>query len=151
MTAGRKRGTGARITQRASCACAGRRCRKITGCEDKKALESAIKKKQKRLLNLFKGIEKTKQKLVLGLIERAAFMRVQLDELEDDLNTYGWTEWFSQGDQEPYKRKRPEAEVYNQTNGNYQKIIRQLTDLLPKSVEAPPDDGFDSFVTSRET
>lgn len=102
-------------------------------------------------MKLFSGIEETKQKLVLGLIERAAFMRVQLDELEDDLNTYGWTEWFSQGDQEPYKRKRPEAEVYNQTNGNYQKIIRQLTDLLPKSVEAPSDDGFDSFVTSRET
>ena len=102
-------------------------------------------------MKLFSGIEETKKKLVLGLIECAAFMRVQLDELEDDLNTYGWTEWFSQGDQKPYKRKRPEAEVYNQTNGNYQKIIRQLTDLLPKSVEAPSDDGFDSFVTSRET
>ena len=117
----------------------------------KKALESAIKKEQRRLLKLFKGIEETKRSLVLGLVERAAFMRVQLDALEDDLNTYGWTEWFSQGDQEPYKRKRPEAEVYNQTNGNYQKIIRQLTDLLPKSDAVPPDDGFDSFVTSRET
>ena len=79
------------------------------------------------------------------------FLRGMLfdDELEDDLNTYGWTEWFSQGDQEPYKRKRPEAEVYNQTGGNYQKIIRQLTDLLPKSVDVPPDDGFEAFVTSR--
>lgn len=102
-------------------------------------------------MKLFKGIEETKRSLVLGLVERAAFMRVQLDELEADLNANGWTELFSQGDQKPYTRKRPEAEVYNQTNGNYQKIIRQLTDLLPKSVEAPPDDGFDSFVTSRET
>lgn len=102
-------------------------------------------------MKLFSGIEETKQKLVLGLIERAAFMRVQLDELEADLNANGWTELFSQGDQKPYTRKRPEAEVYNQTNGNYQKIIRQLTDLLPKSVELVSDDGFDSFVTSRET
>lgn len=123
----------------------------MAGCEDKKALERKIKKEQKRLLELFQDIEPTKKELVLGLIERAAFIRVQLDELEDDLNTYGWTEWFSQGDQEPYKRKRPEAEVYNQTGGNYQKIIRQLTDLLPKSVDVPPDDGFEAFVTSRET
>jgi len=35
-------------------------------------------------------------------------------------------------------------------NTSYQKIIKQLTDLLPKDEPKPEDDGFDAFVGGRE-
>ena len=77
-------------------------------------------------------------------------MRVSLRELEDDLNLRGFTEKFSQGDQTPYDRKRPSAELYNQLNTGYQKIIKQLTDLLPKEAVKSVSDGFDDFISGRE-
>lgn len=122
------------------------------GVEDREAREKRIKTEVKRLAAQFKDIDAKKKRITAGLIERAAFMRVALEELETDLNTFGFWEWFSQGDQEPYQRKRPCAEIYNQTNKNYQSIIKQLTDLLPRDdVKArPEDDGFDSFVNSRD-
>ena len=48
--------------------------------------------------------------------------------------------------QAPYMRERPEAKVYATMNSNYQKIIKQLTDLLPKEeAEKKGGDDFENF------
>ena len=105
--------------------------------------EERIEKEEKRLRGLFVEMEETRKKTVLGLIRRAAFMRISLEDLEDDINENGFAEEFSQGNQEPYMRERPVAKVYNALNGGYQKIMKQLTDLLPK--EDRMDKGGDAF------
>lgn len=113
--------------------------------------EELIAKEAARLTRLLSGIDPKKKNTVKGLIDRAAFMRVHLSEMETDLDQNGFTEWFSQGDQEPYQRRRPMADLYNTMNSSYQKIIKQLTDLLPKDVQKQEvKDGFDDFVNGRE-
>jgi len=114
--------------------------------------EKRIKKEKNRLNKIYKNIETKRKDTVKGLIERCAFMRVSLEDLEENLNKYGFTEKFSQGNQDPYDRKRPVAEMYNSMNANYQKAIKQLTDLLPKedTKAAGSDDGFEDFVNGRE-
>ena len=106
-----------------------------------------IGRERRRLTGLFRAVEERKKKTVLGLIDRAAFLRVTLDELEADLQENGTTEQFSQGNQEPYARERPESRIYASMNANYQKIIKQLTDLLPKDESGPKQEGdaFDAF------
>jgi len=114
--------------------------------EDKAKKEKSIKKEVLRLRKIYACIEERRQKTIEGLIQRAAFMRVTLEDLEEDINVYGVTEWFSQGDQEPYQRERPTARVYNSMNTSYQKITKQLTDLLPKEEPKPKGgDEFESF------
>ena len=107
---------------------------------------------ERRLNKIFKDIDEKRKATTRGLIQRAAFMRVSLEDLESDLNENGFTEEFSQGDQEPYQRERPATKVYNTMNASYQKIIRQLTDLLPKVDQsatpkqtAEAGDEFDQF------
>lgn len=111
--------------------------------------EKRIDAERKRLNTLFKNIDKRKRNVVQGLIERAAFMRVSLADLEEDINENGFVEQFSQGNQEPYERKRPAADQYNTMSTNYSKVIKQLSDLLPKEVGGISDDGFESFVNGR--
>lgn len=78
-------------------------------------------------------------------------MRVTLEDMEIDLDTNGFYELFSQSEnQEPYERERPVARQYQTMNKNYQSIIKQLADLLPKEVSKEEDDGFESFVMSRD-
>ena len=99
-----------------------------------------------------KSTEKRKD-LAEGLIENAAFTRIRLKELQADIAIYGLTELFSQSEnQEPYSRKRPEADLYNTMLGNYLKYIKQLNDMLPKDVDAKEitTDGFDIFVDGRD-
>lgn len=124
----------------------------ITLAELKEQRVRAIKKEKSRLAKQFREIDKKSRAVVDGLIEQAAFLRVQLQELADDINQNGATELFAQGkDQEPYERQRPAANVYNSMNANYQKIIKQLNELLPKPVKnTEVKDGFRDFVNGRD-
>ena len=117
----------------------------------RKTKEERIRGEKNRLTKLFKELPEKKKKLAIGLIERAAFMRVELEDLEEDLKENGWTEPFQQSEKmEPYDRARPQGQTYNTMNTSYQKIMRQLHDMLPVEAAKPKDDGFDAFVTGRD-
>ena len=119
----------------------------------KKSKKNRIKAERDRLEGLYGAMEPSRKALADGLMEAAAFMRVELQDLAEDLQANGWTEMFSQGKQEPYARARPQGQAYNSTNSNYQKIIKQLDAMLPKQdavAQGDPDDGFDAFVLGRD-
>ena len=117
----------------------------------KKTKKSRVSAEKKRLDTLYAELPENKKRLAAGLIERAAFMRVELEELEQFLTENGWTELFSQGNQEPYDRARPQGQTYQTMNGNYLKIIKQLDALLPKVEDSGSgDDGFEAFVHERD-
>lgn len=114
--------------------------------------EARIKKEQSRIKRFCKNVDSKKKGTVEGLIQRAAYLRITLEDFEKDLDENGFVEMFRQGEnQEPYERKRPVADLYNTMNTSYQKAIKQLTDLIPKE-EKPVADGddFDNFVEDRE-
>ncbi|MBS6444545.1 MAG: hypothetical protein KH373_01925 [Ruminococcus sp.] len=118
-------------------------------------IDRRIKKEETKLKKIFKdkGIDVSKNSAIQSLISRASFMKVSLENLEQDLKENGWTELFQQGkDQKPYERQRPTATTYTSLNTNYQKIIKQLTDLLPKSKSNIENqtDTFEEFVYSRD-
>jgi len=107
--------------------------------------------KEKRRLNLiYKNVPKANKSIIEGLIQRAAYMRVTLEWMEVDLDEKGYVEMFSQSEKtDKYERERPIARLYNTMNKNYQCIIKQLSDLVPKAEVKIKDDCFDGFVNSR--
>ena len=113
--------------------------------------DERISKEEKRLRRIYKNIGKDQKAIIDGLIQRAAYMRITLEEWEKDIDENGYIEMFTQSEKtDPYERERPVARLYNTMNKNYQSIIKQLTDLVPK--EEPKkneDDGFDEFVNSK--
>ena len=118
-----------------------------------KKKQREIKKEIKRLEEIYKDIDVKRKDLLPGLIENAAFTRITLKYLAEDLKENGTTEMFSQSEnQTPYSRRRPEADLYNTMTGNYLKFIKQLDDMLPKAVEKPTEkiDFLDDFINSRD-
>ena len=92
-----------------------------------------VKKEYDRLKELFKDLPTDTLKVVDGLIVQAARARVNLDDNWEDICENGDYELFTQSDKtEPYERERPVARLYNTRDQSYQRIIRQLTDLLPE-------------------
>lgn len=114
--------------------------------------ETRINKEERRLRKIYKELQKDKLAVVDGLIRRAAYMRITLEDMEIDLDLNGFNELFTQSEKtEPYERERPVARQYQQMNKNYQAICKQLSDLLPKDeIKKTEDDGFDSFVSDRD-
>lgn len=114
--------------------------------EDRDAL---VKKEKNRLNRLFKEIPEKKKKAVEGLVIQAARLRVLLDEMWIDISENGDYELFSQSEnQVPYERERPIAKLYNARDASYQRVMKQLTDLIevaPSNNGKPPParDGSD--------
>jgi len=105
--------------------------------------EDRIKKEFARLRRLLKNVPKDKLSAATGIIQRAAFMAITLEDLEADINENGTVESFMQGDYE-YDRQRPAAQLYNTTVKNYTATCKQLTDLIPAG-GAPPSKEKDAF------
>jgi hypothetical protein len=113
--------------------------------------DERIKKEVNRLKGIYKNIDKDNKAIIEGLIQRAAYMRITLEEWEKDIAINGYCEMFTQSEKtDPYERERPVARLYNTMNKNYQSIIKQLSDLVPKYEPTPKDDGFDDFVSKRD-
>ena len=120
-----------------------------------KTKEERIRSEKARLKKIFKKLPENAKKIALPLIERASFMRIELEDLEEDLKEYGWTELFQQSEKiVPYKRQRPEGQTYNTVNTSYQKIMKQLFDMIPGKDEQPagesPVGSFMNFINERE-
>ncbi|MGM0122727.1 hypothetical protein IGI37_000093 [Enterococcus sp. AZ194] len=108
--------------------------------------DKLVKKEKNRLKKLFKDIPSNKLKAVDGLIIQAARLKILLDEMWIDISENGDVEMFCQSDkQDPYERERPMAKLFNSRDMSYQRIMKQLTDLIPLEKEGGTniDDGSD--------
>lgn len=114
---------------------------------------SRIQKEEKRLRGAYPSIGAKRKRVIDGLIRRAAYMRITLEDYEEDLTKNGSVELFTQSENvEPYERERPVARLYNTMNKNYQSIIKQLSDSLPQEVvkKKTTTDQFGKFVQGRD-
>lgn len=101
--------------------------------KEKNTKDARISAEEARLRAVYSELDSQKKIVAEGLIQRAAYYRVTLEDFEKDLDENGYTEQFRQGkEQDPYDRKRPVADMYTSMSALYQKCIKQLTDLLPK-------------------
>ena len=76
-------------------------------------------------------------------------MSITLAELQEKINKEGCISTYKNGENQFGTKKSPEVEVYNAMIRNHSAIMKQLTDLLPKSVPKSNDDGFDKFVNKK--
>lgn len=109
--------------------------------------EQRISTENNRLRAIYSDLPENALTLLDGLIYRAAYMRVTLEDYERDLDERGYTESFSQSERlDPYERERPVARLYNTMNKNYQSIIKQLSERLPESAPVDPGGDIRDFV-----
>ncbi|GIP17775.1 hypothetical protein J40TS1_34170 [Paenibacillus montaniterrae] len=119
--------------------------------KEKKDRRRKLNKEENRLRESYKELPEDLMRVADGLIQRAAFMRITLEEYERDLEENGHVELFSQSPTtKPYERQRPVAQLYNTMNANYQKIIKQLAELVPPTPpplkEPPKKDEFEQIL-----
>jgi len=100
-----------------------------------------IKKEYERLHALFKDVDETKTKLVDELLHKAAFLKVQLDDLQEEVIKHGAVEYSSKGN----SRQTPCYKTYLASLGVYQTVIKTLNSIIGKNA-IDEDDEFDEFM-----
>lgn len=90
-----------------------------------------VKREKDRLLEIFKDLEENKLNTCQALIDRAAFITVSLEDLEEQLNETGWVEVYQNGENQSGMKKAAAADVHISLTKNLNAIVKQLLDLVP--------------------
>ena len=99
---------------------------------DKKKL---IKKEIEQLNKLFVEIPSDQKKMVEGLIQNAAFMRITLEELQKEVIENGAVIQCQSGNGFDTIKDNPAQKAYNTMVSRYTQIIDQLRKFLPETKE----------------
>jgi regulator of replication initiation timing len=110
--------------------------------------EKAIKTEANKIKRIFSDISDVKKKSIQGLIEEAAFMKVTLKGLKDQLNLEGPIDEMPQGEYS-ILRQHPAAQLYNSMIQRYTTVQKELIAVLPKEQVPENDDGFEAFVNGK--
>lgn len=90
------------------------------------------KKSRTELRNCIKICRKISSKLQKKLMERAAYMLVSLEDMEEKINEDGLVVKMPQGSY-TIERAHPLLQPYNAMVKNYNATLKQLNDLLPNA------------------
>ena len=89
----------------------------------------------------FSSVDESKTELVDNLIHQAAFMKIELDNLQHQINKYGAVQISSKGAQ----RQTEAAKYYTKLINSYGTVIKTLNTILGTQVNTG-DDAFDEFL-----
>ena len=90
-----------------------------------------IKKERTRLMRIFVDLDENKKKTCEALIDRAAFITISLQDLEEQLNATGWVETYQNGENQYGMKKAAAADVHISLTKNLNAIMKQLLELVP--------------------
>lgn len=96
-----------------------------------KTKEERIKSETRKLMKIYSVLDENKLNTVKTLICRAAFLTVNLQDLEEELNANSWTEVYINGSNQSGVKKSAAADVYISLTKNLTAIIKQLLELCP--------------------
>lgn len=113
---------------------------------DKLEREKIIKQEVNRIKKVYKNLEREKVKVVDGLINEAAFMKLTLEETRLYLFENGMTEIFEQGPN-VYNRERPEVKIYTSMIQRYSQVMKQLIDFMPIEQKKEEADQLLEFIS----
>ena len=97
----------------------------------KASKETRIRREKKRLQEIFQDLEVNKLDTCRALIDRAAFITISLQDLEEMLNESGWVESYQNGENQSGMKKSAAADVHISLTKNLNAIMKQLLDLVP--------------------
>ena len=95
-----------------------------------------IAREKERLLDIFEGLDENKLRTCSTLIDRAAFITVSLEDLEQELNENGWTETYTNGRNQEGVKKSAAAEAHISLTKNLNAIMKQLLEFVPPAQKA---------------
>lgn len=99
-----------------------------------------------RLRGLFSDVDPDRLSSIEKLIDRAAFLTVTLEDLEQAIVENGPVSEYQNGENQWGTKRSPEADLHVAMFKNLASALKQLTDLLPSQSPRPAADPLLDFL-----
>ena len=107
-------------------------------------IDERIKKEKRRIAKLYKDLPGDRLKIVQKLIDRAAYMTVSLEDMEQTINNDGLLVEMPQGEY-TITRAHPLLQTYNAMIKNFNATVKLLSEDLPPSAAEQAGQALMSF------
>lgn len=118
------------------------------GLDEVEEKKKRVAREQKRLQKIFSTLDGNKLQLAMRLIERASFLKVEIEDLEKHLQEHGWIDVYQNGDTQFGFKKSPQNETIINLSKQYTTIISKLMDYVPQ--EQRRDSKLNAFLNNDE-
>ena len=105
-----------------------------------------IIKEENRLLELFQNATDAERKLALPSIKNLAFMRIQLEDLQDEITNKGVIEKYDNGGGQKGLKQSTALQSYNNLIKSYNTTLKLLAKDIFSKIEAEEKDELQLFM-----
>ena len=93
--------------------------------------ENRISKEYDRISCYFESVGKGQREVIDPLLQNAAFMKVTLEDLQDEIIRNGVIEEYQNGEHQKGVKQSASLQSYNSLIKNYASVIKSLSSILP--------------------
>lgn len=93
--------------------------------------EERIEAELARMNEIYKDLPEDTLAILAPLIQNAAFMKVTLEDLQEEIRQRGATETYTNGANQQGRKQSAAVQAYNQTLKNYNNAIKTLAAKMP--------------------
>ncbi len=97
--------------------------------------EKRIEHELSRISIYFEELDENKKAMIEPLLQNAAFMRIALEDLQEEISKEGPVEQYKNGNQQYGMKQSAALQAFNSTIKNYAVVIKTLTGFLPAKAE----------------
>jgi hypothetical protein len=94
--------------------------------------DAVYKQELSKLRGLFGGLPENEQRFLEPMMHRAAFIRMELERLEETIYTGGCVDSYQNGENQTGRKASAEIQSYNSLLKNYNTLMNSLASRLPK-------------------
>lgn len=105
-----------------------------------------ITNEENRLLELFQNVTDAERKLALPSIKNLAFMRIQLEDLQDEITNKGAIEKYDNGGGQKGCKQSTALQSYNNLIKSYNTTLKLLAKDIFSKIEAEEKDELQLFM-----
>ena len=105
-----------------------------------------ITNEENRLLELFQNVTDAERKLALPSIKNLAFMRIQLEDLQDEITNKGAIEKYDNGGGQKGYKQSTALQSYNNLIKSYNTTLKLLAKDIVSKIEAEEKDELQLFM-----
>ena len=105
--------------------------------------ETKIKRRLAELRKIYSKLPEKQRSIAEHLINNAAFMEIELEELQEVIKTNGASEEYKNGENQFGKKASADLQAYNSLIKSYNMVNSRLEAMLPPEDE--PEDELEEF------
>lgn len=110
--------------------------------------DERIKREEDQIKKIFEAVPEKTRTVLDPLLQNYAFMKVTLEDLQEDIIQNGITETYQNGNNQSGQKENSKLKTYNRLIKNFESVTKTLMKYVPDLEDQIVDDPMEQLLNS---